>query len=464
MMRRLLWLLLACCLLAACSDTDPTPMPTPTDAPTAVSTPTAEPTATATPAPTATPTATPEPTPTPTPTPIVSAEEQALQLETFETAWQIVNDSYVDPDFNGVDWAAQRPLFRARIEAGLTAAQFAELMNELIGLLNDDHSYYLTAADAAGEDALSRGEAGYAGVGLVAYPRPEQGDALVVWAIPGNPAAEAGVRARDSLSAVDGAPICCDARGELFNLLRGPVGTTIALTVQSPGGQPRDVVVERRPIQLTQVLDAARIDGDLGYIALYTFLLNGTAEQFEAAWRALNDDPETPLQGLILDLRANSGGFHRERDAVLELFTFGELGGYLSRDAFFPLNLAGRDVLRSQTIPLVVLIGPGTNSNGELFAGALQERGRATLIGGPTQANVETLYVHDLPDGSRIWLAEERFVPPSGAAWEETGIVPDIPIAQPWDAFVDPDDDAALATAVTHLRSVIPTPTPTPRP
>jgi C-terminal processing protease CtpA/Prc len=139
-------------------------------------------------------------------------------------------------------------------------------------------------------------------------------------------------------------------------------------------------------------------------------------------------------------------------EGVLSLFTFGEPGGYLSRTRLEPLNLAGRDLSGSQTLPLVVLVSEATNSSGELFAGLLQERARAQIIGGTTRANVETLFAHDLPDGSQLWLAEERFVPLSGARWEETGIVPDLLIEQSWDGFVESADDEALRAALEALK------------
>jgi C-terminal peptidase prc len=360
----------------------------------------------------------------------------------------------VDPEFNGVDWNEVREQTTASIEEGVKPEAFNALLEDVVASLDDDHSYYLTAEEAAGADALNRGEEGYVGVGIVVLPRPEKGDGLISWVLADNAADDAGIKARDRLLAVDGEPICCDERGELFDLIAGEDGTELVMTVQSPAAEPRDVTVIRRPIQITEVVDARMLTERIGYIVVYTFLFEETGARFEEAWRMLN--AEESLQGLILDFRPNSGGFHSERDAVLELFTYGELGLYQSRSASYPLNLAGRDVLGSQSIPLVVLIGTNTNSNGEIFAGTLQEAKRATLIGGVTRANVESLYPHDLPDLSRLWLAEETFIPPSGSDWETTGIIPDIEISQQWDEFIDEASDEALSAAIDWLEASIP--------
>ncbi len=96
---------------------------------------------------------------------------------------------------------------------------------------------------------------------------------------------------------------------------------------------------------------------------------------------------------------------------MLSLFTSGNVGEYISRSGSRPLSINPQDVQGSQSLPLVVLIGEDTVSYGEVFAGVLQDRGRARLVGEPTAGNVETLHGYSFDDGSRLWIAQERFVP-----------------------------------------------------
>ena len=97
-------------------------------------------------------------------------------------------------------------------------------------------------------------------------------------------------------------------------------------------------------------------------------------------------------------------------------------------------------VHNSQTVPLVVLIGRETRSYAEIFAGVLQNIGRARLVGIRTRGNVETIWPHDFEDDSRIWIAEESFRPLSGGNWEEQGILPDYYVSGDWADFTSEND------------------------
>ena len=108
----------------------------------------------------------------------------------------------------------------------------------------------------------------------------------------------------------------------------------------------------------------------------------------------------------------------------------------------------------SQNIPLVILIGPQSNSYAELFSGILQANGRATLIGQTSRGNVETTHRHDFTDGSRAHIADETFIPADApdANWEETGIIPDSEVIQAWHEFATPEEDLTLIAAIDQFK------------
>ncbi len=114
------------------------------------------------------------------------------------------------------------------------------------------------------------------------------------------------------------------------------------------------------------------------------------------------------------------------------------------------LRVRARAIANSQTVPMVVLIGHGTESFAEVMAGALQHAGRAKLIGQNTAGNIETLLSHEFEDGSRLWLAEETFRLPDGTNWEGVGVTPDLPIARGWDEYTA-ENDPVIAEAVKQL-------------
>lgn len=390
----------------------------------------------------------------PTPFPAVMTDTSQQQA-TFDFFWETVNESYVYPDFNGADWAGLRGQYQARLDAGLSNQAFWQLLEEMLAELNDEHSYLVTVDNTRALQSFRQGGEGLSGIGVSLIGQPEKDSALVAWVIPGSGAWDAGIRNRDRLIAADGFVLCCNFSSDPYPFLLGPSGSTVKVLVQSPGEDPREVDVIRGPLQLNEVIVTDRLAGDIGYIQINSFIGQDTAREFEAAWRELN--PNQDLQGLILDLRTNTGGLVIQGDLILRLFTDGPL--YYYYDAFvergreIPRTMGGEDVLGSQTIPMVVLVSEATNSLGEIVAGILHDNqgGRALTIGNRTNANVEILRSYELPDGSLLYLASDSFAPLSGADWERDGVPLDIEIEQLWSEIGEGDPDLALEAAIDYL-------------
>jgi C-terminal processing protease CtpA/Prc len=158
-----------------------------------------------------------------------------------------------------------------------------------------------------------------------------------------------------------------------------------------------------------------------------------------------------PLDGLILDLRTNGGGSYPNLRGLLGLFTSGTVGHLVNRaGARTTVRVRPNGIGNSQTVPLVVLIGPSTESFAEVLAGVLQAKGRARLVGQNTAGNIETLLAHEFEDGSRLWLAEESFRLPNGSSWELIGLTPDTRVESEWDQYTA-QDDPVIAKALRML-------------
>jgi len=246
-----------------------------------------------------------------------------------------------------------------------------------------------------------------------------------------------------------------DSQGNIQReLLRGPEGTTIQLTVQSPGGSPRQVSITRRPIdnQLPVPRQVMKTPSgkNIGYIFLPTFNDENVDNQVEQAlWEMTTN---IRLEGLIIDNRQNGGGSSPVLLDTLSFFTSGQVGSLVKRNEEQPLEVTGKDIGGSQSLSLVVMIDQGTMSFGEVFAGVLKDLGRATLVGELTPGNVEILAVYNLFDGSRLFLANMTFRPYNhpGEDWEKTGIVPDIIAISDWDQFTM-ETDPALQVALEYF-------------
>lgn len=397
--------------------------------------------------------ATPSPIPFSTYTPAATSISLLMQLKIFENLWTIVNDTYVYPDFNGLDWNSIHSEYRDKIKAGLTNSDFYLAMRELIDRLGDDHSLFLNPDEVAEQEAEYQGRYDYVGIGVLVSAVPERERAVILSVFTDSPAETVGLQPRDSILSVDHTAIL-DEQGFLRDIVRGPEGTTINILVQTPGEEPREIQVTRHRItgevpvihKIITTPDGKRI----GYILLITFDDSTVDEQVASALKEMSQ--ETPLDGLILDNRMNGGGSSAVLEPVLGYFIGGNLGNFINRIEERPLEVRLEDINGSSEVPLVVLISSETASFGEIFAGILQDAGRAYLIGNTTQGNVEILWGYDLEDGSKLWLANETFRPLNHPEqnWEKMGIVPDLIQSGDFDEYSLANDPVVLA-AIGYL-------------
>lgn len=386
-----------------------------------------------------------EPTPDLRANPALSPQQQISVLDGLVNA---VRDHYLYPEAVNDVWLAKVAEARSRIEAGLDTEAFYAEVRPLVYALGDEHSNFQSPAQISAEKAELAGIYNVVGVGVLFQPL-QKGWATVLAVLEGGPAWYAGIQPHDLLLAVDGMPI-----GEPGKVHRtwtlGPECSAVVLTIQTPGQAPRDLMLIRWSVsaqlpiypQLVPTSDGSRI----GYIFLQTFLdesIPGRVRQ------ALEDFG--PLDGLILDNRMNGGGLGEVAEQILGFFTSGHVGDFVSREATEPSEIVADSVHNSQDVPLVVLVAEDTVSYGEVFSGILGDIGRARLVGQTTLGNVEQLREYDFEDGSRAWLASERFEPVNSQAdWETTGIVPDVEVIAAWDTFTF-ETDPAIAAALELL-------------
>lgn len=440
----------------------------PTPTPTLTPTPTITPTATVTPTPTATPlsaglyippdcqsgpvatlppaTTVAEPTLGPGLNPVISTAEQ---LRVFDALTKQVSAIYLYPDFNGLNWKATVADTRAQIKAGLDTETFYAKMSELITKLGDNHSSFLSPKVLDAENAALNGKVDYVGIGILVQPLPEKKRVTILSVLPGSSAEHGGLKAHDSLLAVDGIPLL--KNGVMHTeWIRGPECSAEVLTVQSPGQEPRDIMFMRFRItapvpivaRLVQTSDGSRI----GYIFLPSFFDETIPGQVKQALRDFGT-----LDGLIIDNRMNGGGSSDIVEPILGYFTSGVIGHFVSRTATRPFGISRTPIENSQDVPLVILVGKDTVSFGEIFSGALQDIKRAKVVGQTSAGNVELLSGYDFEDGSRAWIARERFDPlNSHVGWEGKGVVPDVVAYADWDTFTF-ETDPAVAAAVKLL-------------
>ncbi|WP_145905958.1 S41 family peptidase [Kitasatospora viridis] len=306
------------------------------------------------------------------------------------------------------------------------AALSPDQAEHLVASGSDRWAAYYSAQDYAD---FARGLDGqYLGVGLV-VDRAQDGGTVIAEVPAGSPADRAGIAAGDRLLAVDGTPVDGLPVTEVVARLRGRAdggapavpGSSVLLAVRRPGGPVRQLTVGRAVLAAQDVEQDQPAPGVLR-ISVHAFT-SGVGEQVRDVLRG------TPHRGVLLDLRGNSGGLLDEAAATASVFLDGgpiasyQVGGEL-RELTAP---PGGDT----ATPLVVLVDGGTMSAAELLAGALQDRCRAVLVGTRTFGKGTVQQPTRLADGSVLERTVGRYYTPQGRSPDGTGLLPDVPAADP---------------------------------
>jgi carboxyl-terminal processing protease len=301
------------------------------------------------------------------------------------------------------------------------------IQSALNGMLTslDPHSDYLPPQAFNDMQDDTRGE--YGGLGLEITS--EEGVVKVISPIDGTPAAKAGIKPGDYITAVNGQTVLGLSVNDAVKQMRGKVGETVTLTIAREKTDPFDVKLTREIIQPKSVTYHA--EGDFGYLRLSGFNEKATSET-----RAAIDDlrAKNPhLKGLVLDLRNNPGGLLDQAVGVSDLFlNGGEVVSQRGRDPHDIERYNARPGAKLGNLPVVVLINSGTASAAEIVAGALQDRKRAEIVGLTSFGKGSVQTVIPLRGGldGAVKLTTARYYTPSGRSIQKTGIEPDLEVAE----------------------------------
>ena len=327
--------------------------------------------------------------------------QSAGQLELFAEVMQRIREEYVEP----VD------------EAALVENAIRSLLTDL-----DAHSRFLDEDDYA--DILISASSHYSGVGLDVTV--SDGKVKVVAPLRGTPADRAGILPNDVVVAVDDVPVDPGDTQDAVNRMRGEPGTTVTLdVVRGDEEKPLRFALTRAEVRLTTVHTDYLGDG-FGYIRLSSFT-DGTGEELRKAVGKMLSEFE--LQAVVLDLRDNPGGTLGAAVEVADAFMEEGLivrGRGRIDEARFVENATAGDVIDGRE--LIVLVDSRSASASEIVAAALQENGRARVVGERTYGKGSVQTVIPLADGGALKLTTSEYFTPSGRSIDGTGVNPDLVI------------------------------------
>ncbi|MGC9599141.1 MAG: S41 family peptidase [Minisyncoccia bacterium] len=355
-------------------------------------------------------------------TPPSSTGMSAADFSLFWQAWQTINDNYLR---NG-STTNEDKLYGA--------------VNGLVNSLNDPYSEFFTPQSNQQFQENITGDFGGIGAQL---GTDTDGHIVVVAPLKGTPAEKAGLKPKDWIVAVDATSTSGMTVDDAVNLIRGPEGTTVTLSIlRADWSAPKDFKITRTNIQVPNV--EFEMKGNIAHVTLSEFTEDADFLFYQALVEALAKN----AKGIVLDLRDDPGGY-------LEVAV--DIAGYFLKPGSLVVKEVGRAVPEQDytaqgdgtlsNFPIAVLINDGSASAAEILAGALHDDRHVPLVGETSFGKGTVQELEPLPDGSAIKLTVAHWVLPSGKIIDHEGIAPDYAVARSDDDIAngrDPQLDKAV--------------------
>lgn len=350
---------------------------------------------------------------------ITNIQNPALALtpqSLYDKAWRLIATKYVDDTQNQQNW--QR--WRHKYDNVITDEEDAYVaIGTMVDSLGDVYTRFLTPKEYKDESESIQGS--LKGIGVQIGVR--DGKLLIIAPLEDTPGERAGLKSEDEILEIDGKStkgITVEAAAEK---IRGPEGTVVSLLIKRKGEENKLYKVTRANIELKSVSTKApkigKVDDNLGYIRLSSFISRNASVEFQKALNEMKDK-----DGIIIDLRSNPGGLLTNAIYIADMLLSNKtIVSTLDKDGYKETQYSTGSVSTSQ--PIVILINSGSASASEILSGAIKDNGRGLIVGKKSFGKGLVQEINKLPDGSALHITIQKYLTPNGTDIHKKGITPD---------------------------------------
>ncbi len=366
-------------------------------------------------------------------------------VELYDQVWNLINRKYVDKTNNEQDWGKWRHKYDSEI---VTNEDAYLAVNTMLASLNDPYTKFLDPKEFAEETSSIKGS--LKGIGIQIGVK--DGKLTVIAPIEDTPAEKAGLLAGDVILEIDGESTKSITVDKAADKIRGKEGTSVTLLVKREGQEPQLYTITRANIEIKsisqKVPENVDMPEDICYIRLSSFISRNAATEFRSI---LEKGYKT--KGFIIDLRSNPGGLLTNAIYISDMFLDkGTIVSTVDRDDYRDNTNATKGVVTKK--PVVVLINKGSASASEIFSGAMQDHGRAVIVGEQSFGKGLVQEINNLRQyESGVNITIQKYLTPSGTDINKKGITPDV-VVKLTEENIKNKDDVQLKKAIEVLNQL----------